>query len=114
MNNLSHKNKLHLMVERSLGELGLLDKSSSIVVGVSGGPDSLSLMLLLNEIRLEHGFKLCAAHLDHSLRKESYREAEYVFQIGSDLGIPVMLDRKDVRSHSKKDGLSIEEAARNI
>ena len=114
MNNLRHKNKLHLMVERCLGELGLLDKSSSIVVAVSGGPDSLSLMLLLNEIRLEHGFKLCAAHLDHSLRKESSSEAKYVSKTGSDLGIPVILDRKDVRLHSKKYGLSIEEAARNI
>ena len=108
------KSRLLLMVEQCLEDLGLLDKSSSIIVSVSGGPDSLSLMLLLNEVRLDYGFKLCAAHLDHSLRKESAEDANYVSTISSHLGIPFLHEKKDVRFHSKEKGLSIEDAARNV
>lgn len=79
-----------------------------ILVGFSGGPDSLTLLHVLHRL----GFQLVAAHLDHSLRETSSAEAESVSRLCSTWNIPCIIARLDVKAYASDHRLSIEEAAR--
>jgi tRNA(Ile)-lysidine synthase len=90
----------------------LIDKDDKVVIGVSGGADSLCLLLLLNSLKKDLNLTLYIAHLDHLLRKESGRDAQFVKKLGQKLGIPVILGRIDVKGLLRK--TSLEESARNV
>jgi len=79
-----------------------------ILVGVSGGPDSLCLLDLLNRA----GFSVVVAHLDHGLRPESGDEARRVGVVAESFGSPFVLEETDVAVMAEEQGLSLEEAAR--
>jgi tRNA(Ile)-lysidine synthase len=81
-----------------------------IVVGVSGGPDSLTLLSLLNQTK----FPLIVAHFDHALRPESSTEVAFVRRNAASLNLPFRHERQDVRAHAEDQKLSIEEAAREL
>ncbi len=80
-----------------------------LIVAVSGGPDSLSLLDILH--RLE--YRLIVAHFDHSLRPDSGSEAEIVRGIASQMDLQFIYGKEDVRRYSDQNKLSIEEAARH-
>jgi tRNA(Ile)-lysidine synthase len=88
----------------------LLDKSRLVVVGVSGGPDSLCLLSLLRAA----GYPLIAAHFDHQLRPESSQEGEIVRQVASSLKVPFVSEAGDVQRQAKECSLTVEEAARHM
>lgn len=79
-----------------------------VVVGVSGGPDSLSLLHAMVHL----GWRVIAAHLDHALRLESPQEAEAVRRAAAALGVTAIIERRDVPALVLQRKLSIEEAAR--
>ncbi len=100
-------------VERIL--VGLLPKLTSrrIVAAVSGGPDSMALLLLLDRLRGTLGFALHVGHADHGLRGEEAREdARFVESAARDIGLPVTLGRLDVNALRDARRMSVEEAAR--
>ncbi len=82
-----------------------------MLVGVSGGPDSVTLLYLLKSLSVSLGLKLRIAHLNHMLRKDSSRDAEFVRLLGLKLGIPVTIGKIDIKKISPKG--SLEENARN-
>ena len=55
-----------------------LRPNDTIVVGVSGGPDSMALLYILNEFKKKMGLRLVCAHINHNTRKESDDEEKYV------------------------------------
>lgn len=81
-----------------------------VVVGLSGGPDSVALVHALS--RLE-GVRVTAAHLDHGLRPDSRRDAAFCRRLCRALGVPLRAARADVRARAARDGGGIEEAARD-
>lgn len=87
-----------------------------VVVGVSGGPDSTVLLVLLSRLRAAFGFTIIAAHFDHRLRSrdEAERDLSFVAQLCRSLGVSLVTGAGDVRRRAKRDGESIEEAARNL
>jgi tRNA(Ile)-lysidine synthase len=87
-----------------------LDHQRTTLVAVSGGPDSMCLLHLLWSL----GYKLVVAHLDHSLRPESAAEAVKVQRFTENLGVQYVHERQDVLEYANQNGLSIEEAARNV
>ncbi|MDP1545856.1 MAG: tRNA lysidine(34) synthetase TilS [Anaerolineales bacterium] len=87
-----------------------LTKDRPIIVGVSGGPDSLCLMETLRQA----GYPSIVAYFDHQLRPESTRDARMVEKIATRLMLACVLDGADVRGYSEENKLSIEEAARNL
>jgi tRNA(Ile)-lysidine synthase len=87
-----------------------MDHDQLLIVGVSGGMDSMCLLHLL----YKSGFSIVAAHFDHSLRDTSSDDARFV-QNACDLwGIPFELKRMDVNKYCKEHGQNIEEGARNL
>jgi tRNA(Ile)-lysidine synthase len=91
-----------------VNEACFLAGGGPVVVGVSGGPDSLCLLDALAHLR----FPLIAAHFDHGLRPESGADAEFVKGFALRLGIPFITQRQDIASAARDQRLSIEEAAR--
>jgi tRNA(Ile)-lysidine synthase len=87
-----------------------LDFKTPILIGVSGGADSLALLHGLHRL----GYPLVVAHLDHAIRAESAGDADYVRQKAESLGLPFYSQRMDVHAFSEKEHLSLEEAARTV
>ncbi len=85
-----------------------------IVLGVSGGPDSMALLYLMCDLREDFGCILHVAHLDHMLRgQESEADAAYVAEHSRKLGIPITIEAIDVRRMiTRKE--SLESGARRI
>jgi tRNA(Ile)-lysidine synthase len=85
-----------------------LSKTGTVVVGVSGGPDSLCLLHVMHSL----GYNLIAAHVNHQLRPEADQEASFVKGFAENLGIPFFQTRVDVHQFAREKKLSIEESAR--
>ncbi|MCL4459732.1 MAG: tRNA lysidine(34) synthetase TilS [Chloroflexi bacterium] len=84
-----------------------------VVVGVSGGPDSVVLLHALTSISRQDDIALHVAHLNHMLRGEqAAHEAEYVELLAKSLGWPVTIAKRDVPALRRQRRTSLEEAAR--
>ncbi len=97
-----------IKLRRIVQEECQLVRTAPVVVGVSGGPDSLSLLSILQ--RLE--YPVIVAHFDHCLRPESSQDAEKVRRAAEGAGLPFFTAKEDVKAFAEKERLSIEEAAR--
>lgn len=87
-----------------------LAKDRLVVVGVSGGPDSLCLM----ESMREAGYPLLIGYFDHKLRPESASDARKVEKAAGRFMLPCVIDGADVRKYADEKRISIEEAARTL
>ncbi len=85
-------------------------KQKKLLVGVSGGLDSMALLYLLHET----GFKnVVVCHLDHGLRgSESAGDARFVKRVGKQLGYEVISVKVDIRERMARTGVSLETAGR--
>lgn len=101
-------------MQRVVQRYDMLKEQDGVVVAVSGGPDSLALLHLL--WRLSHTLRLCltVAHLNHNLRPEAVQEAQVVARLSDSLGLRCVVGSRDVKSHANEQGLSVQEAARQV
>ncbi|MBE0415694.1 MAG: tRNA lysidine(34) synthetase TilS [Dehalococcoidia bacterium] len=94
---------------------GLIQGEEILLVGVSGGPDSVCLLHILCQLKEALGVSLHVAHLDHMLRgADSAADARYVSHLAHRLGIPATVERRDVKVFRAEHRLSLEEAAREV
>jgi tRNA(Ile)-lysidine synthase len=93
----------------------LVSRGDTIVVAVSGGADSISLLQILHNVRTTTGVELHVAHLDHGLRgKTSVEDADFVRTRAAELGLQATIESRDVKTYRKQNHLSLEEAAREV
>ncbi len=91
----------------------LLDGVNSILVALSGGPDSVCLLHLLYLLCKKKGFSLHAAHIHHGLRGlEADRDASFSEQLCKENAIPFYIERINVEAYCKEKGLGIQDGAR--
>lgn len=93
----------------------LLTRGDRLVVGVSGGADSVALLRLLNELSRHHDWRLAlrAAHFNHSLRGEASQADEaFVRELCERMGVPLTVERGDVRMLAARNRQGLEEAGR--
>lgn len=83
----------------------LIQKKDKILVGVSGGPDSLALLLQLAALRGRMGLSLHIAHINHNLRKDSTADASFVKNFAKKLNIPLSLKQLGPKLLKKKGSL---------
>jgi tRNA(Ile)-lysidine synthase len=96
-------------------EHNLVSVKYPLLVAVSGGPDSVCLLHILLKLRKNLNIKLHIAHLNHQLRgAESEADARYVAQLASRLGVPAIIEERDVRAYQAQKRNSLEEAAREV
>ncbi len=99
----------------AVAEGDLFDSDATVVVGVSGGPDSMALLHGLCALNHEQGFSLQihVAHVNHMLRGfEVEKDVAFVQAAADSLGLPCSVHACDVASMAKQRGQSVEEAAR--
>ena len=107
--------QLEQRVLHFIQENRLISGQEKLVVAVSGGPDSVCLLHLLDRLKGELGIRLHVAHLDHQLRgAESEADAGYVADLARQLDIPATIERREVRSYQTRRHCSLEEAAREV
>ena len=91
----------------------MLEKGDRVVLGVSGGADSVSLFLALNELKNELGIQMVVVHVNHGIRgSEAAEDAKYVEQLCQKYEIPFYLFEEDIPAFAKKEKMTEEEAGR--
>jgi len=78
-------------------------------LAVSGGADSVALLVLMAELRMKHGFEAVVLHFDHGIRSDSAEDAEFVRRLAERFGLQFRMSRVKV---VRRKGESIEMAAR--
>ena len=107
-------NDLVQKVKNWLKENGI-GRDCGIVIGVSGGADSLCLLTVLQEAAKENPLRLFAVHVHHGIRgDEADRDAEYVTKLCEKMQIPFLLEKRDVPALARERGETLEEAGRRV
>ena len=101
-------------VINTIKKYNLIKENDSIVIGVSGGPDSICLLHILNELKNELNFKIYVAHINHMIREEADEETEYVKKFCKNLGIECYIKRIDVIEIANNLKRGTEETGRQI
>ncbi len=100
-------------VIRFIKERQLLERGKTVVVGVSGGPDSLALLHFFWDIRNQDKLTIIAAHVDHMFRgEESYKDYLFVEHFCKEKEIIFEGTRIDVKAYQKSTNKSSQMAAR--
>jgi len=110
-----YKNKLLQTVEQTIAAYGMFEPKDSVLVGVSGGPDSVALLHALITLAPKLALQLAVAHLNHGLRfQDSDNDQKFVAAMANELDLPIYTQKVDVRKFQKKNKLSREQAARRL
>jgi tRNA(Ile)-lysidine synthase len=108
------KSALELQVLRTIRKHGMILRGDHVLVAVSGGADSMALLLFLHELAPGMHLSLTVAHLEHGLRgAESHADREFVRRVSDGLGLSFVCESVDVRSLADAEGRNLEETARN-
>ncbi len=100
--------KIHAAIEKEQ----LIKPDDTLIIGLSGGPDSLFLLHFLASIRTSLNLKLIAAHLDHGWRIDSQKDVQFCQKAADSLGVPLVHQKLSDLSLSLKFNGSLEEIGR--
>ncbi len=93
----------------------LIENGDNVLVGVSGGPDSMALLYALLSIQTEISFSLYIAHVNHGVRgREADEDEKFVEKISGKLGIPFYSKKIDMEGYAREHKLSSEDAGRRL
>ena len=88
---------------------------TEITVGVSGGADSVALLLALVELQSEYSYNLKVVHINHNLRgDESLRDEQFVRELCDKMSVPCVVESIDVIATAKERSQSVELCAREL
>ncbi len=99
-------------VSKYINDNKMLTVNDKIIVGVSGGADSVALFTVLVGLKEKYNLSLKVVHINHGLRKEAVEEAHYVEKLCRENNVEFVLKNLDVASVSKRMGLGTEETGR--
>ncbi len=105
--------RLEQKFKNTISRYNLLNRGDRIIVAVSGGPDSVCLLVLLNTLKQKLNLYLHVATFNHLIRgKEAEQDIEFVKKISCGLGLAVTEGKGNVPEFAKTNKLSLEEAGR--
>jgi len=100
-------------VKSTIDKFKMFRRQDRVLVGLSGGKDSVTLLYILNALKKDYEIELYVAHLDHKIRGEdSRKDREFCEALTKRLGLVIESGEADVSDLTKEKGLSLEEAAR--
>lgn len=109
------KDKIFKDALNTVNRYGMLKKKDSVLVSVSGGPDSVFLIHFLCLIREKYNLNLFCFHLDHMTRNgQSGQDALYVKKLCRDLNVHLFVETRDVKSLAKQEKSAFQDAARKL
>ncbi len=94
----------------------LIENGDKIVLGVSGGPDSITMLDILDKIKNEQtiNFEICVAHINHMIREEAIEDEKYVQEYCKKNNIDCYVKRIDVQQIAYDKKIGTEEAGRKV
>jgi tRNA(Ile)-lysidine synthase len=93
----------------------LISAGDRVIIGLSGGPDSVTLAHLLPEVARGLGARVVAlAHLNHQLRPDADADEAFCGALAEALALPLAIDRVDVRAAASQLRTSLEDAGRTV
>ena len=101
-------------VWNTISQFHMLEPGDRVLLGVSGGPDSVALLHLLQSKAKEYGYTLHVVHVHHMLRPEAETEARYVEQLAAQYAIPFRLYKIDVVQYAQTHKMSLEQAGHAV
>lgn len=94
---------------------GLIQPGMTVIVGLSGGADSVCLFDILCSLREELSFNIRAVHIHHGIRGDSAdKDAEFCSNLCKDAGVPIAVIKKDIPAMAKDAKETVEECARKV
>ncbi len=105
---------LHEKLLKTIQKYNLIQKQDKIVIGVSGGPDSMCLLDSLYCLKEKLGIEIVVAHVNHMIRKEAEEETAYVKKYCNKHDIPCYIKKVEVIALAKEQKLGTEEMGRKI
>jgi tRNA(Ile)-lysidine synthase len=107
--------KLIAKVRMTIERYQMLRGGEKVIIGVSGGPDSICLLHVLLDLKSEYRIELVIAHINHSLRGgESLRDEAFIKNIAQEVNLPCLITRLDPDEYQKIRGISLQEKARQL
>ena len=102
-------------VRASIEKYAMLPRGATVVAAVSGGSDSMVLLNILQSLKNEYDFSLCAAHVNHCLRGENAdRDERFVAKKCDEMNVPLHILKADVAKIAKENGMGLEECGRQV
>jgi tRNA(Ile)-lysidine synthase len=99
-------------IRRTIREHDLAGPRTRVVVALSGGADSVALVHLLRELDAAGELVVAAlAHFNHQLREDAVRDEEFCVALAESCGLPILVERDDIRARAAREGRSMEHAA---
>lgn len=99
---------------KTIRKYNLIEKGDKVVLGVSGGPDSIAMFYILNEFSKSLGFEIFVAHINHGIREEATDDEKYVEKWCLKYKVPFYILHSDVKKIAKAEKLGVEETGRKI
>ncbi len=101
--------------KNTIVKYSMLSPGDGVLAGLSGGPDSVCLLVILDRLREHFGINLYAAYIEHGLRPcETPAEIDFCKELCLSLNVPFSVKSVDVKSFAKAQGLNKQEAAREL
>lgn len=103
-------------VLNTIKKYNLIQNGDVIVLGVSGGPDSISMLYILNEIRKEKiiDFEIIVAHINHMIREEADDDEKFVLDFCKKIGVQAFFKKIDVQKQAMYRKTGTEEEGRRV
>jgi len=102
-------------VRNNIIDNNLIRENDNIVVGVSGGADSMALLYVLMEIKKDMNFNIFVAHVNHGVRGEdALSDQLFVERKAREMNIPYYFKNVDMEGYAKKKRITAEEAGREL
>ena len=101
-------------VLKTIKDNNLINEGDKIVIGVSGGPDSICLLHLLNNLKDTLKITIYVAHINHSIREVADMETKYVQDFCKKIGVECFVKKEDILSLAKKQKKGTEEVGRQV
>ena len=100
---------------QTIKKYNLINSGDKIVLGVSGGPDSIAMLDILRQLRIEFNFEIYVVHINHNIRgKDAEEDEEYVKNYCQKYNIKCFSKKIDVPTIAKNEKIGTEEAGRKV
>lgn len=101
-------------IKKYIETFKLLKKGDRVLLGISGGIDSVALLEVFYFLKNDYQLSLFVSHYDHKIRKNSYKDALFVYKLCKERNIPFFYTASSVPTYAKRERISVEMAGREL